>query len=213
MLISNTTYYVWPTFLFWNFITSIIQKTTNKKMDYVSRVYSSIHAFISSFNSASYLLGYSSLNTFQTGMSFTVSYAFHDILYLIRRPKTDYAMIVHHALLILGNIPYLIPSFHEGIYSKFDYGIAVLFLAEISTIFLNNSWFLFKNNNTKSWHFKFNVYATLTTYVVFRIITYTYINYMCYLDRYYTFMPFSLCITSFNYYWFYKLLKKRTEVN
>ena len=203
--ISILSYPLWPG------LSYLYKKFVRDDDNFASRYYSSVHACISSCNAASYLLGYTNLSTFTSLQGISVSYALYDSINLCL--NRDYTMVLYHALMVFGNVPYLIPRLSDGLYFRYNSCLSRLFLAETSTPFLNNCWVLLKTNRTKSLKFKLNVYVTLLSSLIFRVINTTYINYLLYQDGQYIYLPVSLTFMCLNYYWFYKMIRKKQELS
>ena len=149
----------------WLNLGSILSTYYNRDINYISRIYSNIHAFINILSSVLYLLGSISRDSYICLLGFTFSYVIFDLRYLIF--SKDYPLIMHHVIIIIA----LTPLFNnERLEDYYINVIAKLFLSEMSTIFLNNSWMMIKDKNTETNGFLINVYLTLINFFIFRII-------------------------------------------
>ena len=190
---------------FWFLLNHLIKTHTDLKIAYITRIYSNIHAIIAVLNSIAYLCKFTDSIAFQTINGITISHAMNDALYLIK--TKDYTLLIHHFIMILG----IIMSFYSN-YIRYNTILALALLSEISTIFLNNSWILIKNNNTKTIHFTLNTYMTVLCFFIFRIINLSILFIIIVLEHQYWYCLMVGTLNYFNYTWFYKLLQKMKEV-
>jgi hypothetical protein len=199
--ISST--YGW--FYLYKFLKSIFN---NKNLEYISRIYSNLHAVFIIYGSLLHLkYGGNIIDKFS---SITCGYAVFDIFRALKKKEYDY--IVHHSLIIISNIPFILEQYNFIVlpffYRQF---ISLNYLSEISTIFLNICWLLLKNNKKNTFLFKSNAILTLICFFIFRILNFTYI--LANLYNYNCLFTLQLVLTSLNYHWFYKLVKKYFEIN
>lgn len=174
-----------------------------KDLNYISRIYSNIHAFINILFTFLYLFDIVTVNSYSILLGVTFSYAIFDLRYLII--NKEYFLIIHHLLIIISLLPFYNISNLDIYYIR---TVAKLFLSEMSTIFLNNSWMMIKDNNTHKKSFKVNVYLTLLNFLVFRILNISYIMYDVYYTTFFCWTPFIALLLSININWFRLLILK-----
>ena len=196
----------------WLGINNLIQKYSQKDLNYNSRIYSNIHAIIIFIYSV-ILCSNSTIDIYNAKIMNGISagYALFDMYRAIQRKELEY--IVHHLIIFLAIIPSGLSEL--GLYElpyNYYYMIARAFLSESSTIFLNNSWLLLKNNLDDTKSFYISCVMVLFCFTFFRIINFTNITYILYLDQNYSFMILVLPMTILNYYWYYKLTQKYIEL-
>lgn len=191
----------------WINLGSILSTYYNRDINYISRIYSNIHAFINILSSVLYLLGSISRDSYICLLGFTFSYVIFDLRYLIF--SKDYPLIMHHVIIIIALTPLFNNERLEDYYINI---IAKLFLSEMSTIFLNNSWMMIKDKNTENNVFLINVYLTLINFFVFRIINISLIVYDVYYSIYNNWLPLILMLQGMNIYWFTLLFKKAKTI-
>lgn len=125
----------------------------------------------------------------------------------------EYEYILHHFVMIFAIMPCILLDYgYDMIPLHYYYLIARAYLAESSTIFLNNCWLLIKNNKKNSIKFLINSSLLLLMFFFFRIINFSIILYEIIILEYNYFILIHLPLTCLNYIWFYKLLKKTQEV-
>jgi hypothetical protein len=101
-----------------------------------------------------------------------------------------------------------------GIYYYIDTHLVLLariFICEMSSIFLNITWILYKSNHTDHILFKPVGQLTVITYVITRILNFTHLLFTVnvQLFDYYLIIWFTMV----NYYWFYKIIMMYIKVN
>ena len=185
-----------------------LQFYIGRDINYISRIYSNIHAFINILSTVLYLFDIVTIHSYSILLGLTFSYAIFDLKYLII--NKDYFLIIHHLLIIMALLPFYNTASLDIYYVK---TVAMLFLSEMSTIFLNNSWIMIKDNNTHQKSFKINVYLTLFNFLVFRILNITYIIYDVYYTSFYYWIPAIVLLLSININWFRLLILKAISLD
>ena len=188
---------------FWVNLCYYIQLYIDRDINYVSRIYSNIHAFINISSNFLFLFNTISLQSYSILLGITFSYVIFDLKYLII--NKDYYLIAHHLLALISLIPFYNITEIDIYYVR---TVAMLFLSEMSTIFLNNTWIMIKDNNTHKITFKINVYLTLLNFLVFRIFNITYIIYEVYYTKFFYWTPAILFLLFINIKWFRLLILK-----
>ena len=115
-------------------------------------------------------------------------------------------MILHHCVTISClNIIFVIDN---NLVVLARYILSRFCLAEIAIIPLNYSWYLINTKQIKTIKFKIISIITLISYLIFRIINFTTLFYELFILEHYKYMLLGSPLILFNYYWFYKLIKK-----
>jgi len=191
----------------WYGVYRCLRLLVNKDIEYISRIYSNIHAIFILYGSFLELKNDS--NIIAKYGAFTCGYAIFDMYRSLKKKELDY--IIHHSLIIIGTIPFILEQNKLLILPKFYRKfIALNYLSESSTIFLNICWLILKNGGEKSKLFKINAILTLVCFFIFRIVNFTYIS-INLIDYKFLFMLQGI-LTGLNYNWFYKLIKKYKEM-
>ena len=140
-LLSSLFLQIIPSIIFYRTININLQKWRSNSPTENIRIISSIHAIITTVLSSAYLAGKLSLTTYSPCISLA-SYGYflmdlsHILLYKNQYSKSLLASyLVHHSLAIVG-ISYI---------DLYPYYIARGYLAELSTPFVNMSWYLSRN--------------------------------------------------------------------
>ena len=186
-------------------------KHFNVNIDTPHRIISSIHASCISWYALSYLLGYISEPSWINHSTVSIGYALYDILDIYLRRKTLLNQFIgHHSLMILGMLPYIFNTYRSM--PHYSYYLAIHYLAEISTPFLNIAWYCHDKKREDSIVYKTSAYLTGLLYIPFRLITNTYLSYISF-TRFPVFILPQLAITGLNYTWFYKIVNKLRKNN
>lgn len=196
----------------WEGVNRVIHNINNQNREYNSRYCSNIHAiiitlfylihiYISEFNNETC----NNINILSCG------YVFFDLYRAIK--NKEYEFILHHFVMIFTVLPgFLLQYGYNILPMHYYYFVGKAYLAESSTIFLNNCWLLIKNNKKNSLSFKINSVFLLIMFFIFRIINFSVILYEIINLKYNYFIILHLPLTVLNYVWFFKLLKKSREV-
>lgn len=156
---------------------------------------------------------------------FLLSYMFnqYDILYYGFAQLIGYFVVDLYYLKELYSVNKLLGTclfiFHHlaaiyGIYYYIDTHLVLLariFICEISSIFLNSTWILYKSNNADHILFKPVGVLTILTYFITRIVNFTHLIFTINIHPhdYYIVIWFTIV----NYYWFYKIINMYISVN
>ena len=202
--------YIYSSLPLWYVIIALLKNRIN--FEYILVLNSSIHAIISSIFSVLYLTEAISEDFYKNTLGISLSYFVYDSINLIK--KKDYQLLIHHSVVSISLLP-LVSDFITEQFLVKDYYlyIARFFLSEITTIFLNNSWILYKLKQTHTKIFRINTYMLLVLTFLIRVCFISYLNYIIYLDKLFYFLGLSLPLTILNYYWFYKLSKKAINIS
>ena len=173
-------------------------------------VLSLIHAFGVNTSSIFYLTNNLTEESWYSLCGLSAGYAIFDTyLYLYKFSLINKEMIFHHSLMIAFSFYPTLVNFNIVPYIPVYMNvIPAMYLSEISTIPLNISYLCIKNNYTKSKIFKYSNYALITTFFIFRILNFTYLNSIVYKDCNKLISTLMITFTGLNYVWFYKLIKK-----
>lgn len=205
-LLFLTMFYNLSAYLCYN---QTITKRHKMRYKYIQRyctyIYSSLHSFIIVIGSILYIFGYIRLNTFRKYTTFTSSYALFDIIVLSLNKKLRFAFFIHHAILLISTI---INLPHDYLYKYLAYGL----LGEISSIYLNKTWFYLHNTPINREKVKKNAKKTIFLYTIFRIINYLYIIKVAITNQYYLGVIFMIIIYILNLYWYIILIKKAISI-
>ena len=192
----------------WECINKILHKLNNKDRIYNSRYCSNIHALIIFIYSLNICYNENhNIDTTNVMNGITAGYAIFDMYRAIKYKEVQY--VIHHLVLLFAILPaglsemglYILPYNYYSL-------IARAFLSESSTIFLNNCWLLIINKKQNTTLFQLNCMLVLIFFTLFRIINFTNILYILYLDRNYPFLLIQTPLTVLNYYWYKKLIDK-----
>jgi hypothetical protein len=190
---------------------NLINDPLVKSFENANYLYTGLHAILASFLSFIFITNTISQNTYINLIIISPAFALFDITMLIdprNKVNTKTMLIIHHLLIMLGCL--LITDKFRSKDQHILY-IAVNFLSELSTPFLNMSIFLNRQKYTNNIIFKINSFLVMFTYFVFRIIIPGQITYHIYLNDSILILAFQLFMNSMNYFWFYKLCKKCLE--
>ena len=187
----------------WSFLHKIIVTKYKQSSEFSYTYISSFHAYLSIINSLLYLTNSITINNYLFWSGSSVAYVLFDLPKIIK--DREMSMVLHHLIIFAGYSPALLSIKLFPNYYKY---VSKLFLAEISTIFLNKSWFLYKLKLTNTQKFKKYSVLLLTTFFIFRVCNVTYIDYLLYLEGKEKYWKITIPFTFLNYYWFGKLLRK-----
>jgi hypothetical protein len=175
-------------------------RNTPHKWEVVSRIYSSVHASIASVMAILYLITLHTVPYKILLVNSTVYVVFDSVVVFVKRHDihNDTLLWFHHLLFFFG-------IYYIGHIPSYMHRVARVMLVEISTIFLNHGWYIYKHN---IWGFEKYIvtYLTLFTYAVFRIINLTSMLFHEYLFS--LSGTYILLLTLLNYFWFYKIISK-----
>jgi len=187
----------------------------NKKLPWITYIYSTIHALISFIAAYSYLYDYITTYEYLHLFALTVGYAIHDFIVVWRNReffKSSWkGVLVHHSMMMYNGL--LVLSYYNSLEIVLKH-TSRFFLTEISTVFLNISWFLITLKKTRTSLFKINGIILICLYFIVRILNLTYCCYLIYTSNeivefgYNTYRLINLgaiTLTSMNYIWFYNL--------
>ena len=170
------------------------------QLDYKCRVISMINGMICYFGTLLYYFNnnilflkyclYSSIGYFLVD-----SYHLHD-LFSINKLSGTILFSIHHMYAVYGIINYS---------DTHLYLLARIFVCEVTNIFLNITWLMYKTKNNNTFLLKSCGLLTIITYFFTRILNFTHLVF-------YTALPGStrsiiFIFTCINYFWFYKILK------
>jgi hypothetical protein len=164
---------------------------------------SSTHAIVMVIGAFYYLSKLIDQNIFNYYLYFSSGFALYDIVNLFNMNyRSKYSLSFHHLIIIYGNY-YCMMENDDNLY----FILALNYLSEISTYFLNNVLYMYENKIPNYSFFNYNCYALLSTYLFFRIFIGIYaLYYMIYNNTGYLCVQISL--TTMNFIWFSKLIKK-----
>ena len=221
ILISCTSFLSLSTNIVHNKISSTIIPSyvpPKKRLPWVTYIYSTIHASLSTIFSILYLSNRINQSLYIHMFGFSVGYAIHDALVVWRNkrffPNTWKEVLVHHSTFIFGGLAVCLPHTRD---IALTYA-AKLLTVEISTIFLNMSWFLLTAKKEGTLTFRINGIFLLLSYLTSRIANLSYHTWELYSIRN-TFNPYISYpglfiitgLTSMNYMWFYKLIRSVSQ--
>jgi hypothetical protein len=193
---------------------------------------SAVNAVIISVFSSIYLLSYyalgandssSSTGVLQYGLEivykFSMGYYVADIIYVLSVAYSDknkgrIAMIsmqdaffiLHHVIVIYYQA-FTIDDRNE-LASTARYYFSYCFLSEYAVLPLNYGWYLINTNQTKNKKFMVTGIITIIVYFLSRIVNFTTILYLLWLDELLSYGLIAVPLIAMNYYWFYKLLSR-----
>ena len=190
------------------FFTIIGKKLSNiKSIDTTNYLISTFHALGCILISYLYLNNKINEDQYISLTPFTIAYSIYDtfFMYFFMNTKNLNFMIMHHFMIIYVN--YWLIQNRDLFVLKM---LAINYLTEISTPFLNLSMYLYYKKNKKNKFFntllKISNYSLIITYFLFRVILGFY---LIWLTAFYNYLFYlQLLMTSLNIYWFKKLLKK-----
>jgi len=202
--------YIFTSFPLWYSIILLFKNKLN--FEHILTLNSSIHALISSICSITYLYSYISLDTYKNTLGFSITYILYDVINLIK--KKDYQLLLHHIVMLISLSPLISNKISSLILvNNYYVYISKFFLSEITTIFLNISWILYKIKKTNTKLFRINTYILLVLTFLIRVCYVTYLNREIYLDNINNFLILTIPLTLLNYYWFYRLCIKALSFN
>ena len=187
----------------------------NKRLPWTTYMYSTIHAGFSFVSGLSYLYNYISNRTYMCLFGVTVGYGIHDFM-VVWKNKNHFRnswkeVLIHHSTFMYAGCLVLLPSYSNIILSL---GSRII-LTELSTIFLNISWFMYNMKYRNNILFLTNNILLLSTYFTARILNLTYCSWLVY-DLRHTYPLYFVYpglvvmsgLTYLNYKWFYALCKR-----
>ena len=181
-------------------------KIYNKNINsYIISIINSIFTFSISLLNLYHKLDNSKWNSL---IGFTQGYLYFD-LFLSFKEK-NIAMIVHHLFMSLTLFsPQYIDYINIDI-PNLNYILSRIYICEFSNVFLHTTVILYKLGKTNNKYFTLLKMLTLLSYITLRVYNFTWIEYYLFIKKYYICFYLMLPVTFLNYYWFLKLLMKRT---
>ena len=178
-------------------------KKLNIDLDTLNKINSSLHALAMVLGSVYYLIDLIDQNKLNYYLYLSSGFAIYDIVNLFNMNyRHKYSLTFHHLMIIYGNT-YCMLEQNDDIY----YILSINYLSEISTYFLNNVLYAYEKNLTKSSFFKYNCYALIVSYLIFRIFVGIYALYFM-ITYNSNFILLQISLTTMNCIWFSKLIKK-----
>jgi hypothetical protein len=116
----------------------------------------------------------------------------------------DCLFILHHLSVIYYQL-FALDQTHELAYTA-RYYLSYMFLAEYAVLPLNYGWYLINTNQTKKRKFMITGIITVIVYFLSRVVNFTMIMYLVWLDGYLLYASIGIPIILLNYYWFYKIV-------
>lgn len=170
-----------------------------------ARITSVIHMFLTVPFAALYASGYIDVELWIKTQQFTMGYLLFDAMYLcsvtvMYKSPLDRVMLFHHLSFYLGIT--ILPR-------KFEWYIAMAYLAEISNPLLYASWYMYKVklHTTFPRLFRYIAVLLLATFFTFRVINFSYLLWMVVQLSYFGAVLVSV-LWVMNIGWFYKLVVK-----
>lgn len=175
-------------------------------IDDIDLIISTIHASVTVLISFGFLTSFISQDNFLNLMIFSCGYAIYDIWFLNSYQRRNNNMLTLHHLIIILGVSW-INLYKDPFVIKM---LAMNYMSEISTPFLNLSFYLYNNKLIEKDKYKniFNIsnLCLIITYFIFRILLGTY---LIYYTAFYNYLYIvQVTLTLLNYSWFYKLIKK-----
>jgi hypothetical protein len=161
------------------------------------------------------MYNYIGMRTYMCLFGVTIGYGIHDFIVVWKNKnhfKTSWKeTLAHHSTFMYGGCLVLLPSYRNTI---LNLGSRVI-LTELSTIFLNISWFMYNMKYRNNILFLTNNVLLLSTYFTARILNLTYCSWLVYELRHtyplyfvYPGLVVMSGLTYLNYKWFYALCKR-----
>jgi len=187
----------------------------DKRLQWTTYMYSTIHAGSSVIFGLAHMYNYINMRTYMCLFGTTVGYGIHDFMVVWRNKnhfKTSWReTLAHHSTFLYGGTLVLFPQFREVALQL----VSRLLLTELSTVFLNVSWFMYNMKYRNNVLFFVNNILLLSTYLSTRVINLTYSNWILFGLRH-TYSPYFVYpslfmlsgLTYLNYKWFYALCKR-----
>lgn len=173
----------------------------------------SLHAVFISISSFVFLFKYMEEKLYENVLIISFSYLFYDILKLIfykKKTKINLQLIFHHSIVLLNLIPLFINELR--IIDNYIHITALLYMSELSTIFLNLSWCLKETKKQDTKLFKYSGLSTIILFIPCRLFISKYVFYILYKKSYFnSYMFFNSIFLILNYFWFYKLIQNYFE--
>lgn len=185
-------------------------KFSNFKYENVQRlctyIYSSFHSYLIIIGSYLFLINKITLETYFKFTIFTASYALFDIIILILNKTLKKEFLLHHTLLFISTI---ITFPNENLYPYLAYGL----LGELSSLFLNKTWFNLHTIPINKKQTMKNTIITIILFTIFRIINYLNLLKVAFENEYYIGFILTLIVYILNIYWYILLIKKAISIN
>jgi hypothetical protein len=165
---------------------------------------SMVHSYTTLFLSVMYLLNVPLiLDCYHDLMCLSCYFATHDIYIVLKyNLKNKISIFVHHSLIIIAivllNLYYVEDNPKKTL-------LALNYLTEISTPFLNKSTMLYNNNNTKGMIYNVSIKILVITFFIARILGGIYYISQAYYQPLFIFIC-QIILTSLNFVWFYKII-------
>jgi hypothetical protein len=195
---------------------------SDKSHEIIAYGMSTIHSIVVGIFNSLNILGLIDNQTVYTSYYFSFGYFCGDIVYLFLISKTKKELldqatfIFHHLVTIIGQMIEL--SYQNDINeNKIRFYTGRMFLAELSVIPMNISWFI-KNIDVdykKNYYYRIAFEAFFRLYIVFRIINYSHLSYL-WITQDFNYiiegMPLAF-LSLLNFIWFYKICQIKIGLN
>lgn len=177
--------------------------TYNYSKSTTSKIVSSTHALITGLCDVFYLTNMVDLIFLRHVVMISIGYCIYDSYNLYRyNHKDKYVLYLHHAFMIIG-ILYCNLNVNYEYYSL----LALNYLAEISTIFINFTIFLYETKRTHFIIFHISSITLLITFFFTRIVTGIICLHHIYNIGSLMIIP-QIMLTAMNFYWFSAFYQK-----
>jgi len=174
------------------------------KIDNSGIINSIVHSYTTILLSTMYLLNNKFIvDHYHDLMCLSCYYATHDVYILFKHNlKNKNALLVHHSLIIIALV--LLNIYYVEDVSKKTL-LALNYLTEISTPFLNKSTQLYNDKNTNSLSYNISIKLLVITFFIFRILGGVYYISLAYYQPLFVLIC-QMMLTSLNFVWFYKII-------
>ncbi len=178
------------------FILSIFFNQHKFNLKLIARQNSTFHALVTSSFAILYLNNIVPY-TWTFVMGFSAGYALYELLLspCISELKPDKATLVHH----------LIMAYSSTYYDQYPTILALCYLTEISTIFLNTAYIELKRNGKTRRFYTYSI-LTLSTFFIFRILMLWVVVWYMYISNNYLGTTIGSFMGLLNLFWFKKLI-------
>ena len=181
--------------------------TNNYSKSATSKLVSSSHALITGICDVLYLCNIVELIFLRHVIMISIGYCIYDSYNLFRNKHKDrYVLYLHHSFMILG-IMYCNLNVNYEYYRL----LALNYLAEISTVFINFTVFLYETKRTHFKVFHLSSIILLITFFFTRIVTGIICIYYIYHIGSLMLIP-QLILTGMNLFWFKSFYHKYTKI-
>lgn len=192
--------------------TNLISKICKQSVDinYSGCINSLIHSYATSLFSIFYLLNIPGFTEFYTDlMTISLYYAIYDLFSLwTYNLSNKKALTIHHLMIIISIIMINI-KYYDDTDKKIL--LALNYITEISTPFLNKSTFLYNDKNIHIKEYDLSNKLLVITFFLTRVLGGLYYIFLAYYQPIIIFIA-QFTLTSLNYVWFYKIVKMIQKV-